>query len=191
MNQGRQEHSDDIAYPSSTAFLLLHLACFAAFWTGVTPRAVVLGVVLYLVRIFAIGAGYHRYFSHRAFRTSRIFQFVLAFLSQYGQTENQQGILRPDATVISTSEVAETFGPQIKLLVVLSAIPTGFLLGVLLAFLKNGIDISSEGYAGAEARSGRVAVLPATKAGYLAADLVATAPQSPFAVAICKLQFGT
>ena len=34
MNKGRQEHSDDIAYPSGTAFLLLHLACFAAFWTG-------------------------------------------------------------------------------------------------------------------------------------------------------------
>ena len=90
MNQGRQEHSDDIAYPSSTAFLLLHLACFAAFWTGVTPRAVVLGVVLYLVRIFAIGAGYHRYFSHRAFRTGRVFQFVLAFLAQ---TSAQRGIL--------------------------------------------------------------------------------------------------
>lgn len=109
------------------------------------------------------------------------------FLSQYGQTENQQGILRPDATVISTSEVAETFGPQIKLLVVLSAIPTGFLLGVLLAFLKNGIDRASEGHAGAEMRSGRVAVLPATKADYLAADLVTTAPQSPFAVAISQV----
>src|ERR1700722_4704922 len=82
MNQGRQEHSDDIAYPSSTAFLLLHLACFAAFWTGVTPRAAVLGAVLYLVRIFAIGAGYHRYFSHRAYRTGRAFQFALAVLSQ-------------------------------------------------------------------------------------------------------------
>ncbi len=90
MNKGRQEHSDDIAYPSGTAFLLLHLACFAAFWTGVTPRAVVLGVVLYLVRIFAIGAGYHRYFSHRAFRTGRVFQFVLAFLAQ---TSAQRGIL--------------------------------------------------------------------------------------------------
>jgi stearoyl-CoA desaturase (delta-9 desaturase) len=90
MNQGRQEHSDDIAYPSSTAFLLLHLACFAAFWTGVTPRALVLGVVLYLVRIFAIGAGYHRYFSHRAFRTGRVFQFVLAFMAQ---TSAQRGIL--------------------------------------------------------------------------------------------------
>ncbi len=110
-----------------------------------------------------------------------------AFLSQYSQTENQQGILRSDATVISASEVAETFGPQIKLLVVLSAIPTGFLLGILLAFLKNSIDSSSEGYAGAEARSERVAVLPETTAGHMAADLVATAPQSPFAVAISDI----
>jgi stearoyl-CoA desaturase (Delta-9 desaturase) len=90
MNKGRQEHSDDIAYPSGTAFLLLHMACFAAFWTGVTPRAVVLGVALYLVRIFAIGAGYHRYFAHRAFRTSRVFQFMLAFVAQ---TSAQRGIL--------------------------------------------------------------------------------------------------
>jgi stearoyl-CoA desaturase (Delta-9 desaturase) len=90
MNKGRQDHSDDIAYPSGTAFLLLHLACFAAFWTGVTPRAVVLGVALYLVRIFAIGAGYHRYFAHRAFRTSRVFQFMLAVMAQ---TSAQRGIL--------------------------------------------------------------------------------------------------
>ena len=109
------------------------------------------------------------------------------FLSQYGQTENQEGILRADATVISTSEVTETFGPQIKLLIVLSAIPTGFLLGVLLAFLKNGIDAASEGHAGAKARTGRVAVLPETKAGDMAADLVATAPQSPFAAAISQI----
>ena len=90
MSKGRQEHSDDIAYPSGTAFLLLHLACFAAFWTGVTSGALVLGVVLYLVRIFAIGAGYHRYFAHRAFRTGRIFKFVLAFLAQ---TSAQRGVL--------------------------------------------------------------------------------------------------
>src|SRR4029450_10091467 len=40
------------------------------------------GVVLYWLRIFAVGAGYHRYFSHRAFSTSRAFQFILALLSQ-------------------------------------------------------------------------------------------------------------
>jgi stearoyl-CoA desaturase (delta-9 desaturase) len=39
-------------------------------------------VALYLVRIFAIGAGYHRYFAHRTFRTGRVFQFCLAVLAQ-------------------------------------------------------------------------------------------------------------
>ena len=75
------EH-DDIMYPSAVPFVLVHLACVAAFWTGVTYEAVGLGLLLYWLRIFAIGAGYHRYFSHRAYRTSRAFQFALAVLSQ-------------------------------------------------------------------------------------------------------------
>jgi stearoyl-CoA desaturase (delta-9 desaturase) len=73
---------DDILYPTTIPFILIHLACFAAIWTGVTWKAVAIGVVLYWLRIFAIGAGYHRYFSHRAFSTSRAFQFVLAALAQ-------------------------------------------------------------------------------------------------------------
>ncbi len=32
--------------------------------------------------MFAIGAGYHSYFSHRAFSTGRVFQFILAVLAQ-------------------------------------------------------------------------------------------------------------
>jgi stearoyl-CoA desaturase (delta-9 desaturase) len=74
-------HSD-IIYPSAIPFVLVHLACFAAIWTGVTWQSVVLGAVLYWGRIFAIGAGYHRYFSHRAYSTSRVFQFILAFVCQ-------------------------------------------------------------------------------------------------------------
>jgi stearoyl-CoA desaturase (delta-9 desaturase) len=73
---------DDIMYPSAIPFVLVHLACFAAIWTGITWTAVALGVGLYWLRIFAIGAGYHRYFSHRAFATSRAFQLVLAVLAQ-------------------------------------------------------------------------------------------------------------
>ena len=75
------EHTD-IMYPSAIPFVLVHLACVAALWTGVTYDALVLCFLLYWLRIFAIGAGYHRYFSHRAYRTSRAFQFVLAVLSQ-------------------------------------------------------------------------------------------------------------
>jgi stearoyl-CoA desaturase (delta-9 desaturase) len=65
---------------TGAAFVSLHLACFAAIATGVSKTALLIGLVLFWVRMFAITAGYHRYFSHRAFKTSRWFQFVLALL---------------------------------------------------------------------------------------------------------------
>ncbi len=37
-----------------------------------------------------VTAGYHRYFSHRAYKTSRVFQFLLAVLAQ---TSAQKGVL--------------------------------------------------------------------------------------------------
>lgn len=46
--------------------------------------------VLYWVRMWAVTAGYHRYFSHRTYKTSRVFQFILAFLAQ---TASQRGVL--------------------------------------------------------------------------------------------------
>ena len=73
---------DDIMYPSAIPFVLVHLGCFAAIWSGVSWSAVAICVTLYLVRMFAIVAGYHRYFSHRAFSTSRALQFVLAVVAQ-------------------------------------------------------------------------------------------------------------
>jgi stearoyl-CoA desaturase (delta-9 desaturase) len=77
-----RDSSTDIVYPSTIPFIIVHLTCFAALWTGVTAGAVGLAIGLYWLRIFAIGAGYHRYFSHRAYETSRAFQFVLAVLAQ-------------------------------------------------------------------------------------------------------------
>jgi stearoyl-CoA desaturase (delta-9 desaturase) len=75
------EH-DDIIYPSAIPFILVHVACLAAIWSGVTWQAVAMCIALYWARLFAITAGYHRYFSHRAYSTSRVFQFILAFLAQ-------------------------------------------------------------------------------------------------------------
>lgn len=85
-----QQHPDEVAYPTTHAFVLVHIACFAALWTGISWGALALCLALYWLRIFAIGAGYHRYFSHRAYRTSRTFQFLLAFASQ---TSAQRGVL--------------------------------------------------------------------------------------------------
>jgi len=78
----RDDAGHDIVYPAAIPFVLVHLSCFAAIWSGVSWRALGLCVALYWLRIFGIGAGYHRYFSHRAFSTSRPVQFLLACLAQ-------------------------------------------------------------------------------------------------------------
>jgi stearoyl-CoA desaturase (Delta-9 desaturase) len=59
---------------------LLHVACLGAFLTGVNTLSIVLCGVCYFIRMFGITAGYHRYFAHRSYKTSRAFQFVLAWL---------------------------------------------------------------------------------------------------------------
>jgi stearoyl-CoA desaturase (delta-9 desaturase) len=63
-------------------FVLCHVAALGAIWSGVTWQAVVVCIVLYWARIFGVTAGYHRYFSHRSFETSRPMAFALAFLAQ-------------------------------------------------------------------------------------------------------------
>jgi len=71
-------------------FLFLHLACLLALWTGVSAAAVGVCLALYVVRMFAITAGFHRLLSHRSYRTGRLFQFLLAFV---GTTSYQKGPL--------------------------------------------------------------------------------------------------
>lgn len=84
------QHHDDIVYPGAAGFVLVHLACLGILWSGVTPGSVLLAVGLYFGRMFAVTAGYHRYFAHRSYTTSRWFQFVLAFLSE---TSLHKGVL--------------------------------------------------------------------------------------------------
>lgn len=71
-------------------FILVHLACLAAFLTGVHVSDLAIAAGLYALRMFGITAGYHRYFAHRSFKTSRAFAFVLAVLAQ---SSAQRGIL--------------------------------------------------------------------------------------------------
>ncbi|MCO8126866.1 acyl-CoA desaturase [Acidimicrobiia bacterium EGI L10123] len=75
---------------TSLPFLAFHLIPLAAIWTGVPAGAVVLAVVSYVVRMFFITAGYHRYFAHRAYRLPRWAQAVMAF---GGTTALQKGPL--------------------------------------------------------------------------------------------------
>lgn len=71
-------------------FIGIHLACLAVIWVGVSPLAIGIAVGLYFLRMFAITAFYHRYFSHKAFKTSRVVQFAFAFI---GASSTQRGPL--------------------------------------------------------------------------------------------------
>ncbi|MFN8037388.1 MAG: acyl-CoA desaturase [Acidimicrobiia bacterium] len=79
-----------INWRSSTFFFLAQCVPLLAVFTGITLKAVLLGVVLYFGRMFAITAGYHRYFAHRAYKMSRVPQFLMAFA---GGTSAQKGAL--------------------------------------------------------------------------------------------------
>jgi stearoyl-CoA desaturase (Delta-9 desaturase) len=85
------EHADRPRWRENFPFWSVHVvALVGAITVGWSWTAFWWLVGSYAVRMFAITAGYHRYFSHRTFKTSRVFQFVLALL---GITAAQQGPL--------------------------------------------------------------------------------------------------
>ncbi len=61
-------------------FISIHIGCLFVFWVGFSWTALIMCFALWFVRMFGITAGYHRYFSHRTYKTSRFFQFILAIL---------------------------------------------------------------------------------------------------------------
>jgi stearoyl-CoA desaturase (delta-9 desaturase) len=58
--------------------------------TGVSRLGLFLTLALYLPRMFFVTGAYHRYFSHRSYKTSRWFQFVLALGATFTA---QKGVL--------------------------------------------------------------------------------------------------
>lgn len=71
-------------------FVILHLMCLGVIWVGWSWFAVLTAAGLYFVRMFAITGFYHRYFSHRAFKTNRFWQFIFAVI---GNASVQRGPL--------------------------------------------------------------------------------------------------
>ena len=65
----------------AAAIALFHVPPLTLFWTGTTAADWVAFSAFYLVTIFALGGALHRYFAHRAFRTSRWMQMVLGVLA--------------------------------------------------------------------------------------------------------------
>ncbi|MFZ9700764.1 MAG: hypothetical protein ACO3AF_06770, partial [Flavobacteriales bacterium] len=71
-------------------FGLIHLTPLLMIWSGFTWKDWLVCLFMYYFRMFFISAGYHRYFSHKTYETSRFFQFLIAF---FAQTSIQKGAL--------------------------------------------------------------------------------------------------
>ncbi len=75
---------------TTVLFTMVHLAAVVgAVWFWSWP-GLALAVGSYFVRMVVVTAAYHRYFSHRAFKTSRVFQLLLAVGAQ---SAGQKGVI--------------------------------------------------------------------------------------------------
>jgi len=83
-----QNRAKRIDWLRTLPFVAMHVACLAVFWVGWSPVAIAAAAFLYLLRMFAITGFYHRYFSHRSFKTSRMVQFIFALI---GAASAQRG----------------------------------------------------------------------------------------------------
>lgn len=80
-----------VRWLASIPFFGVHIAAIVGVamlgfsWTGL-----LLALGMFVIRMFGVTGGYHRYFSHRTYRTSRVFQFFLALLAM---SSVQKGVL--------------------------------------------------------------------------------------------------
>jgi stearoyl-CoA desaturase (Delta-9 desaturase) len=80
----------DLRVLGTWGMIVLHASCLLAFFTGVSWPAAAACFAFYWARVFGITVGFHRCLAHRSFRTSRVFQFILAWL---GTSAMQRGPL--------------------------------------------------------------------------------------------------
>ncbi len=90
-NRARETWRQTYLNRGTAPFWGFHLvALLGVLYLGFSWTGLALAITLYVARMFFITAGFHRYFSHRAFKTSRPVQAVLAFGAQ---TSLQRGAL--------------------------------------------------------------------------------------------------
>lgn len=85
-----QGHDERILWQDTILFIVLHALAILTIGLQFQWRGVGLAAASYYLRMFALSAGFHRYFSHRSYKTSRFFAFFLAFL---GECSLQKGAL--------------------------------------------------------------------------------------------------
>ncbi len=82
---------DRLALEESIPFFVFHLvALVGVFLIPPSVELVLAALGIFWLRILGVTLGYHRYFSHRAFRTSRVFQCLLAW---WAVSSAQKGVL--------------------------------------------------------------------------------------------------
>ena len=64
----------------SIPLLFMHICCAGVFFVPGGWPAFGIFALMYVLHVFALTAGFHRYFSHKSYKTSRAFQFILALL---------------------------------------------------------------------------------------------------------------
>jgi len=82
--------ADRIEWSRILPFIGMHIACLAVYWVGASRIAIGTAIALYAARMLAITGFYHRYFSHRSFKTSRAGQFIFGVI---GASAVQRGPL--------------------------------------------------------------------------------------------------
>ena len=74
-------------------FFSLHACCLLVLlppiWQATSAGMLLLALGTFVIRKLALTGGYHRYFSHRTFKTSRAFQFIMAWV---GASAAQKGL---------------------------------------------------------------------------------------------------
>jgi stearoyl-CoA desaturase (delta-9 desaturase) len=72
---------DRVEWFRCVPYILIHLGALFVFFTPFAWPCLVVLLISYAARMFAITAFYHRYFSHRTFKTGRVVQFLGAFVA--------------------------------------------------------------------------------------------------------------
>jgi stearoyl-CoA desaturase (delta-9 desaturase) len=91
-NGAAGRNPDRPSYIATIPYFFVHAACLLGIHPSLRPSwgAMIVCIAIYYLRMFGITAGYHRYFSHRSYKTGRVFQFILAAI---GTTSLQKGVL--------------------------------------------------------------------------------------------------
>lgn len=73
-------HGKEIDWARVIPYIIIHLSVISIFFVDFSLTAFWVFIGMYAIRMFAITGFYHRYFSHKTFKTSRLMQFIFAII---------------------------------------------------------------------------------------------------------------